>query len=84
MYATQNNLKFARRTSLMLSFFNTMLKPLSMFLMAISNVVETQLKKKGYDISMKELSEALEITTDEETSEEEKDIIRRIMAFGTI
>lgn len=84
VYATQNNLKFARRTSLMLSFFNTMLKPLSMFLMAISNVVETQLKKKGYDISMKELSEALEITTDEETSEEEKDIIRSIMAFGTI
>ena len=84
VYATQNNLKFARRTSLMLSVFNTILIPMSMFLMAISNVVETRLKKKGYDISMKELSEALEITTDKETSEEEKEIIRSIIAFGTI
>jgi len=84
VYATQNNLKFARHTSLILLFFNTLLKPLSVFLMAISNVVETLLKKKGYDISMKELSDALEITTDEETSEEEKDIIRGIMTFGTI
>ncbi len=84
VYATQNNLKFARRTSLILLFFNTLLKPLSVFLMAISSVVETRLKKKGYDISMKELSDALEITTDEETSEEEKDIIRGIMTFGTI
>lgn len=84
IYATQNNLKFARRTSVMLAFSNTILKPLSFFLIAISQVVEKRFEKRGYNISMEELNEALEITTDDKISDEEKEIIRGIMTFGTI
>ena len=84
VYASQNNLKLATLMAIPLSFFNTLLRPLSAFLMSISSVVEKRIEKRGYDLSVKELSEAVEIAADEETTEEEKGIIKGIMAFGTI
>jgi len=84
VYATQNNIRFARTMATGLSIFNTLLKPLSSFLLAFSNLIENRIESKGHQVSLDELNKALEITTDEETSEEEKEIIKGIMTFGTI
>ena len=80
VYAAQNNLKMASMMAIPLSFFNTLLKPLSAFLMTVSNVIEKRIETRAY----KELNEALEIAADKETTEEEKEIIKGIMTFGTI
>ncbi len=84
VFATQNNLRFARFTARGLALFNTLLWPISSFLMSISNFVEKRIENKGYEMSMEELTEALKMTTGEGTSEEEKEIIKGIMTFGTI
>lgn len=84
VFATQNNVPFARMMSRPLALFNRLLQPLSYVLMSFSQFVEKRIERKGYDVSIQELNKALEITADEETSEEEKEIIKGIMTFGTI
>ncbi len=85
VYAASNNLKFARFTSSFLKFFETLFRPLSFLLMSTSSIIEKRFQKKGYDISVEELHHALEITTtNEETTDEEKDILRGIVNFGTL
>tara|TARA_R100000406_G_C3101656_1_gene122153 strand:- start:625 stop:1473 length:849 start_codon:yes stop_codon:yes gene_type:complete len=51
--------------------------------MAISNLIERKIEKKGYSLSVDELNQALEITT-EDAPNEEKDILRGIVNFGTL
>jgi len=85
VYAAPNNLQFARFTSALLSVFETIFKPLSFLLMSLSTVIESRFQRKGYDISVEELHHALEITTtNEETTDEEKDILKGIVNFGTL
>ena len=84
VYATPNNLRFARLTSSMLKVFNTICKPLSYLLVTSSSIIEKRFTKKGYDISVEELHHALEITTTEDTTDEEKDILKGIVNFGTL
>ncbi len=84
VYANPNNLQFARFTAPLLSLAETIFKPLSFVLMTLSNVIERRFQRKGYDISVEELHHALEITTTEDTTEEEKDILKGIVNFGTL
>ncbi len=85
VYATPNNLSFARFTTPMLKVLQTVFKPLSYVLLNLSNIIESRFQKKGYDISVEELHHALELTTgNEETTDEEKDILRGIVNFGTL
>lgn len=84
VYANQNNIAFAKRTSLILSFAQYSLRPLTYLLMNFSNIIEKRIEKKGYTISVDELNQALEITTEKEATEEEKDILKGIVNFGTL
>ena len=84
VYATQSNLLFARRMANFLRLSEAVFKPLSWFLLSISDVVDKKIQKKGYHISVDELNKALEITTTEETTEEEKGILKGIVNFGTL
>ena len=51
-------------------------------MLAISNLIEKRIEKKSYTLTAHELNHALEITTDENTTEQEKDILRGILNFG--
>lgn len=84
VYANQNNFKFAKLTSGLLRASYSFFKPLSWFLMSISNVIERRIQKRGYNISVDELHQALELTADQETTEEEKGILKGIVNFGTL
>jgi putative hemolysin len=85
VYATPNNLRFARFTTPMLKVLQTIFRPLSFVLLSLSNIIERRFQKKGYDISVEELHHALELTTgNEDTTEEEKVILRGIVNFGTL
>ena len=85
-YAIQYSLSFARRMAGVLRVATQLLKPLSLALMSISRLVEKRLEKKGYNVSVDELNQALEITTqhDKTATEEEKGILKGIVNFGML
>jgi putative hemolysin len=82
VWAQQNNIRFATFSATLIQFFNLVFTPLSKSLLAISNLIEKRIEKKSYTLSAHELNHALEITTDENTTEQEKDILRGILNFG--
>jgi putative hemolysin len=83
VYANTARLDFSKFMAKPLKFFSTLLSPVSVFLMTISNVIEKRIERKGYSLSVNELHQALEITADE-TSIGEKDILKGIFNFGTL
>ena len=84
VYANQNNLKFAQKTTNALSAFSVIFKPLSALLIAMTSIVEKRVNTKGYEISMDDLGQALEITDNNETTDEERDILKGIVNFGSL
>jgi gliding motility-associated protein GldE len=82
VWAQQNNIRFATFSATLIQFFTLIFTPLSKSLLAISNLIEKRIEKKSYTLTAHELNHALEITTDENTTEQEKDILRGILNFG--
>lgn len=83
VYANQAKIQFSVNMSPYLVFFNSVLRPFSAFLMAFSDIIEKRIQQKGYSLSVDELHHALELTT-EDTPEEEKEILKGIVNFGTL
>jgi putative hemolysin len=84
VWAQQNNVNFTVFSAPLLSFFGFVFSPLSKVLLGISSQIEKKIQRKSYTLTTQELNQALEITTDENTSEQEKDILRGILNFGNI
>lgn len=86
IYANQKSLVFARITVLILSLANKLFTPLSWFLMQFSNLIENRVERKGYDVSIKDLNKAIDLATfdAEDTTVEEKDILKGIVNFSQI
>lgn len=85
VYATQRNVFYARFMSGAWKFLEKICSPISWLLLKLGNVVERRFEKKGYSTTVEELNQALELTTkNDETSEEEKDILKGIVNFGTL
>ncbi|WP_194975438.1 gliding motility-associated protein GldE [Aquiflexum lacus] len=83
VYATKAKVEFSLFMAPSIYFFSLLLRPITIFLMSMSNFIEKRIEKKGYSLSVDELNQALEITG-EDTSEEEKDILKGIVNFGTL
>ncbi|WP_339867421.1 gliding motility-associated protein GldE [uncultured Algoriphagus sp.] len=83
VYANKAKVEFSLIMAPSITFFSTVLKPFSMFLMAFSNLLEKRIEKRGYSLSVNELNQALEITT-EDAPNEEREILRGIVNFGTL
>lgn len=85
VYANHNGEAFAKMTSGLILFSYKILRPVSWFLMGISGFIEKRWQKKGYNLSVEEINQALEISVEkEEVSEEEKGILKGIVNFGTL
>lgn len=85
VYAAQRNLSYSRLMSPAWRVLERIFIPLSWLLLKMGNVVERRFKKKGYSTTVEELNQALEITTENnETTAEEKDILKGIVNFGTL
>jgi putative hemolysin len=83
VYANKAKREFSLIMASSISFFSIILKPISYFLMAFSNLLEKRIEKRGYSLSVNELNQALDLST-EDTPSEEKDILRGIVNFGTL
>lgn len=85
VYANHHGVVFAKLTSGLLLVSYRFFKPFSWFLMTITGLIERRMQKKGYNLSVEELNQALEISVEkEEVTEEEKGILKGIVNFGTL
>ena len=85
IYANQQRVLFARKTSALLTLSSTLVKPLSWLLINLTSIIERRIEKKAYDASsIEEVHHALEMTTQSGISDEEKDILKGIVNFSTI
>lgn len=84
VYAFKYNLSFAKKTTNLLFIANYVFWPISRLLIALSNLVEKRIEKKGYEISADRLHQAIEITIDKNSTQEEREILKGIVNFGNI
>ncbi|HET8859787.1 gliding motility-associated protein GldE [Marivirga sp.] len=84
VYANQNNLSFAYKMAVPINFSAKIFSPISIPLMSLSGIIERRVEQKGFSISIDQLHQALEITADQHTTEEEKGILKGIVNFGTL
>lgn len=84
VYANQKTLTFAKRMSGPLTVLITLFKPLSQLLVSSTSIIEKRFNAKGYQISVDDLSSALDLAGENDTKEEEKRILRSIVEFGNI
>ena len=81
IYSAQNTLKFTRFTAPAISVLKRICKPLSSLLVHSTTLVNKHIERKNYNISVNELSHALELTDKSEISEE-NNILEGIIRFG--
>jgi putative hemolysin len=85
VYATQRNLAIAKIVSGVWKVLETVFFPISWPLMKMTSFVEKRFERKGYSTTLEELNQALDLTTDNnDTTSEEKDILKGIVNFGTL
>ena len=70
--------------SSLIKFFETIFSPFSSILIKTSSFIDKRLKQKSLDISMEEISQAIELASDGDQLEEEKKILKSIVEFGNI
>ena len=85
IFANRNNLVFARYTAFIIFRLDKFLLFIVTIPMSfITNVIEKRFGQKGGNFSVDELSKALELTKQNDTTEEEEKILRGIVNFGNI
>jgi gliding motility-associated protein GldE len=82
VYANRFAPSFARRMAVPLVVLDRMFKPLSFLLIKSTGLVNRRLAKKGQNISMEDLSEALGLATD--VVEDEKEMLEGIVRFSNL
>ena len=82
VYANRNAMKFATMMVMPLKVLSVLSTPLSKPLLGLNNMVEKRLGQKKSSFSVEKLSQALELTSDNATTDEEQKILEGIVSFG--
>ncbi|KAF2329602.1 gliding motility-associated protein GldE [Flavobacterium ginsenosidimutans] len=82
VYASRNNVRFAKRVAYPLAFLDKVLSPVSLPMRAFTIYLQNKLGKQKNNFSINQLSQALELTDSEGTSTEEQKILEGIVSFG--
>lgn len=84
VWATQNNLRFAYNASYIVEIIHYLFRRISASLVSMSDRVERFLGNRASSYSLDELDHAIDLTTNNDASEEEKNILKGIVKFGNI
>ncbi len=84
IYATQNPLNTTRTLVTFVEGLQLLFYPVSSFLMLSTTLLDKLIKRKSHNISVDELSQALDLTNDEEIADEDHKILQSIVKFGNI
>lgn len=79
VYAQSRPLQLSRFSAPTMHFLGRMLRPLAQLLMSSTKVITSRMERKRYDISMDELSQAVDLLADKQT--EEKQMFEEIISF---
>lgn len=82
IYANRNKFTFASFMAYPISILDTVLAPISVPMQKSIVYIEEKFGKKTQGISVGQLSQALELTSDEDTTHEEQKILKGIVTFG--
>jgi gliding motility-associated protein GldE len=81
-YASRNNVKFAKFIAQPLSILDKLLSPISLPIRAATIFLHKKLGKQKSNFSVNQLSQALGLTSPEDSSNEEQKILEGIVSFG--
>jgi putative hemolysin len=82
IYASRNNVKFAIFIVYPLSILDRLLSPISLPMRSLTLFLQEKLGKQKTNLSVDQLSQALELTSTEDTSTEEQKLLEGIVSFG--
>ena len=82
IYAYNNPISFAKFVTFPLLYLIKTLKPASTLLVASTRIIDKRAKNKGHDLSVNDLSNALELTSDQNENREEQKMLEGIVKFG--
>jgi len=82
VYASRNNIKFAKFMAYPLKILDVLFAPISLPMQSITHTIHNRLGKQKSNISVNQLSQALELTSEEDTTKEEHKILQGIVSFG--
>ena len=85
VWATQNNLRFAYGSAIVVEAVHLLFRRISKWVVSLADGIGKRTgANKSEAINLQELDEAIDIKTDDEASIEEKNIMKGIVKFGTI
>lgn len=84
IYANQFTVRFAMSVATPMFYISKFLSPLSLALSRTTAIIDNRIAKKGHLVSLSQLDEAIDISTDEYTTEEEKNMLKGIAKFADI
>lgn len=82
VYASRNNIAFSKWIVTPLTVLDTILSPISFPMRRITDYLQDKLGQQKANISVDQLSQALELTSSEDTSSEEQKLLEGIVSFG--
>jgi len=82
IYASRNKVKFSRFMAYPLNVLDTVFSPLSIPMQGITKSINNRLGKQKANLSVYQLSQALELTSEADTTTEEHKILKGIVSFG--
>ncbi|MDN3665272.1 gliding motility-associated protein GldE [Algibacter miyuki] len=82
IYASRNNLKFATFMAYPLKVLDVLLSPISLPMRSVTLSIHQKLGKQKSNLSVDQLSQALELTSEDDTTKEEQKILQGIVSFG--
>ncbi|MDT0690727.1 gliding motility-associated protein GldE [Salegentibacter sp. F188] len=82
VYASRNNVKFSNSMAYPINVLDTVFSPLSTPMRAVTLYIQDKFGRKRSFISIDHLSQALELTSEEDTTREEQKILKGIVSFG--
>ncbi len=82
VYASRNNVRFSNLMARPVNFLDTLFSPLNTPMRAVTLYLHHKLGKQRSFISIDHLSQALELTSEEDTTKEEQKILKGIVSFG--
>ena len=82
IYANRNNIQFAQRVGYFIYVLDSVFTPISVPMKAFTVWIQKRLGKQKTNISVGQLSQALELASEEDTTNEEKKILESIVSFG--
>jgi len=82
IYASRNKVSFSKFMAYPLKGLDTLLSPISNPMQSAVKLIELRFGKQKSSISVDQLSQALKLTSEEDTTQEEQKILQGIVTFG--